>query len=154
MTCRVHNVTNWVQATYHQITLLSSSLCCLNKKTANPTGSCQTAWILALPFMCSAPRLQQIVCFCRDLPPSDEPNRDDALPQDTNSIPPEKELQETSTARVHVHSLTLDHTHHPDSSLSKITQLAHTNRHVSPLPRACIGWLIESRYDVTAIYHH
>lgn len=50
------------------------------------------------------------------------------------------------------HSVT--HKHNSDSSLSKITQLAHTNRHVSLLPRGCIGWLIESCYDVTAICHH
>lgn len=57
------------------------------------------------------------VSFCRDVLPSADLDKDDALPQATNNNPPEeKQPQETSTAMVHAHTHTHKHTYTSDSS--------------------------------------
>lgn len=55
---------------------------------------------------------------CSDVLPSTELDKDDALPQATNSNPlEEKQPQETSTAMVHAYTHTHTHKHASDSSL-------------------------------------
>lgn len=125
------NVRIWDQATLYEFLLTCSLWCIFKKKVTSlilksPWHSSWYCDMLSLFYLNSWP-----VSSCSDVLPSTELDKDDALPQATNSNPlEEKQPQETSTVMVHAYT----HTH----TQTRLWLITYTRKHINTSRDGCL----------------